>query len=99
MEAQDQVRTWYHGLEDAERNVDSLRAKALGSLQDAILALNASGATDDVRHYGDFVIALATRVARAAREGDLCGVGGELVSTHERSFIELLEVTIDSAGR
>jgi hypothetical protein len=99
MEAQDQVRTWYHGLEDAERNVDSLRAKALGSLQDAILALNACGATDDVRHYGEFVIALATRVARAAREGDLCGVGGELVSTHERSFIELLEVTIDSAGR
>ena len=99
MDAQDQVRTWYHGLGDAERNIDSLRAKALLSLQDAILALNTCGETDDVRHYGDFVIALATRVARAAREGDLFGVGGELVSTHERSFIELLEVTIDSAGR
>jgi len=99
MDAQDQVRTWYHGLEEAERNIDSLRAKALLSLQDAILALNTCGETDDVRHYGDFVIALATRVARAAREGDLFGVGGELVSTHERSFIELLEVTIDSAGR
>jgi hypothetical protein len=31
------------------------------------------------------------KVARAAKEGDLFGVGGELVSRAERQFIEQLE--------
>jgi hypothetical protein len=42
-------------------------------------------------HYGEFVLSLAMRVARAAREGDIMGIGGELVSEKERKFIERLD--------
>jgi hypothetical protein len=91
MAAQEQVRSWYHTLDDSERHAAKLQAKALVMFRDAVLTLQAHGEHDDVRHYCDFVIALATRVARSAREGDVLGVGGELVSGGERSFIALLE--------
>jgi hypothetical protein len=52
-----------------------------------------------VRYYCDFVITLATRVARTAREGDVLGIGGELVSSGERGFIALLEAAIAANGR
>ena len=47
----------------------------------------------------DFVLALATRVARSAREGDLLGIGGELVSSGERAFIALLEAATPGNSR
>lgn len=91
MHAQDEVRTWYYTLEDEHRQPDRLQAKALESLQHALDALKQHGSPDDLLHYGDFVMSVAMRVARAAREGDLFGVGGELVSRAERQFIERLE--------
>lgn len=99
MAAQDQLRSWYHGLEDAERDTANLQAKALAMFKDAIGMLEARGQRDDVRVYCDFVIALATRVARTAREGDMLGIGGELVSSGERSFIALLEAAMTADGR
>jgi hypothetical protein len=99
MHAQDQLRSWYHGLEEAERSVARLQAMALAMFKEAVGALRERGGHDDVRHYGDFVVGLAMRVARSAREGDVCGFGGELVSGDERSFIALLEATVETAGR
>jgi hypothetical protein len=99
MAAQDQVRSWYHGLEDSERHADSLQAKALAMFRDAVVTLQERGHHDDVRHYSDFVITLAVRVARTAREGDMLGIGGELVSSGERTFIELLEATLTTHVR
>jgi hypothetical protein len=94
MAAQEQVRSWYHTLDDSERHAATLQAKALTMFQEAVLTLRAHGHHEDVRQYSDFVIALATRVARTAREGDVLGIGGELVSGGERSFIALLEAAI-----
>ena len=99
MAAQDQVRAWYHGLEDSERHAANLQAKALAMFKDAVGTLQQRGHHDDVRLYCDFVIALATRVARTAREGDMLGIGGELVSSGERSFIALLEAATTANGR
>ena len=99
MAAQDQLRTWYHSLEDSERDVATLQAKALAMFKDAVGMLHERGQRDDVRLYCDFVIALATRVARTAREGDMLGIGGELVSSGERSFIALLEAATTANGR
>jgi hypothetical protein len=93
MAAQDQVRAWYHALEDAERHAAQLQAKALTMFHDAVITLHERGQHEDVRYYSDFVISLATRVARSAREADLFGFGGELVSGGERDFIALLEAT------
>ena len=36
MAAQEQVRRWYHGLEDSERHAANLQAKALAMFQDAV---------------------------------------------------------------
>ena len=100
MAAQAQLRSWYYELEDSERHAAALQAKALAMFKDAIAMLESRGHRDDVRVYCDFVIALATRVARTAREGDVLGIGGELVSGGERSFIALLEAaTTTSSGR
>jgi hypothetical protein len=60
-------------------------------MQHALDALKQHGGPDDLLHYGDFVMSVAMKVARAAKEGDVLGVGGELVSRAERQFIEQLE--------
>ena len=99
MDAQDQLRAWYHGLADSERNVAGMQTKALAMFKDAIVTLQERGEHDDVQCYCDFVVALATRVARTAREGDVLGMGGELVSSGERSFIALLEAAMARSGR
>ena len=99
MAAQEQLRSWYHGLEDSERDAPTLQAKALAMFKDAVGTLRERGQHDDVRLYCDFVIALATRVARTAREGDILGIGGELVSSGERAFIALLEAAMTTNGR
>jgi len=91
MHAQDDVRAWYYTLEDAHREPTRLQAKALESMQHALDALKQQGGPDDLLHYGDFVMSVAMKVARAAKEGDVFGVGGELVSRAERQFIEQLE--------
>lgn len=91
MHAQNDVRSWYYTLEDQHREPARLQEKALESMQHALDALKQHGSSDDLLHYGEFVMSVAMRVARAAREGDLFGVGGELVSRAERQFIEQLE--------
>jgi hypothetical protein len=99
MAAQDQLRAWYHGLDDSERHAANLQAKALAMFKDAVRMLAERGQNDDVRPYCDFVIGLANRVARSAREGDMLGVGGELISSGERTFIALLEAATSANGR
>ena len=91
MQAQDEIRSWYYTLEEVHRTPSSLQDKAIESMHHALDALGTHGGPEDLLHYADFVLSTATRVARAAREGDLFGVGGELISRQEREFIERLE--------
>jgi hypothetical protein len=91
MSAQDDIRRWYYTLEEPHRTPQSLQDKALETARHALEALGTHGTADDLMHYGEFVLSLANRVARAAREGDLMGIGGELVSSQERQFIERLD--------
>jgi hypothetical protein len=90
MKAQTDAREWYYTLPEDQRTAVTLRAKALESMERALDAISAHGGPEDRLHYVEFVVALATRVAKAAREGDLLGVGGALVSPDERDFIERL---------
>jgi hypothetical protein len=94
MQAQDDVRKWYYTLDEGHRTPDRLQEKALETAKHALEALGTHGSADDLMHYGEFVLSLATRVARAAREGDIMGIGGELVSEKERRFIERLDLLI-----
>lgn len=90
MAAQDEIRAWYLKVPDADRTPTTLAAKALESTQQAVAVLDAHGTHDDVLQYGDFLVATATRVARAAKEGDLFGAGGQLISGREKEFIDRL---------
>jgi hypothetical protein len=90
MQAQTDVRDWYYTVPDAQRTPGTLRTKALDSMGRALDAIGAHGTPEDRLHYVEFVVALANRVAKAAREGDVLGVGGELVSKDELDFIERL---------
>ena len=98
MHAQDEIRSWYYTLEDEHRHATRLQEKALESMQHALDALKQHGSPDDMLHYGDFVMSVAMKVARAAKEGDVLGVGGELVSRAERQFIEKLEGLAQTKG-
>ena len=91
MQAQKSIQSWYRSLAEVDRKPVSLQEKALDSMKGAIEVLRTKGGPDDVLQYSDFVRSLAMRVARAAREGDVLGVGGELVSAGERKFLERLE--------
>lgn len=91
MQAQDEIRSWYYTLEEVHRTPSNLQEKALESMHHALDAVGTHGGPEDLLHYADFVLSTASRVARAAREGDLFGVGGELISRKEREFIERLE--------
>ena len=91
MQAQTEVRSWYYTLQDEHRTPGTLQQKAIESMRNALDAIGTHGSPEDLLHYAEFVLSTANRVARAAREGDLFGVGGELVSRGEREFIEGLE--------
>jgi hypothetical protein len=94
MQAQDEIRSWYYTLEEIHRTPLNLQEKAIESMHHALDAVTTHGGPEDLLHYADFVLSTATRVARAAREGDLLGVGGELISRGEREFIDRLESTV-----
>jgi len=99
MHAQDDVRKWFYTLDEGHRTPDRLQEKALETAHHALEALGTHGSADDLLHYGEFVMSLAMRVARAAREGDMMGIGGELVSEKERKFIERLDQLIQERRR
>jgi hypothetical protein len=94
MHAQDDIRKWYYTLDESHRTPDRLQEKALETARHALEALGTHGSAEDLMHYSQFVQSLAMRVARAAREGDVMGVGGELVSEKERRFIDRLDQLI-----
>ncbi len=91
MQAQKSIQSWYRSLAEVDRKPVSLQEKALDSMKGAIDVLRAKGGPEDLLQYSDFVRSLAMRVARAAKEGDVLGVGGELVSAGERKFLDRLE--------
>lgn len=99
MRAQDEIRSWYYTLEEVHRTPANLQEKAIESMHHALDALDTHGGPEDLLHYAEFVVSTANRVARAAREGDIFGIGGELVSGGERSFIERLESLAQSRRR
>lgn len=91
MKAQDEIRALVHGLPDSQRTPARMQEQALASMGRALDAIAANGSPDDLSGYVDFVLATATRVAKAAREGDILGLGGKLVSQDESDFIARLE--------
>lgn len=91
MAAQDAVAEWLYRLADGDRTADFLQERALQSMSRALDVIAERGKGEDMILYTGFVLAMAMRVARAAREGDVLGIGGKRVSEGEASFIRKLE--------
>lgn len=91
MEAQDDIYRWFYRLADAERTPEGLQERALQAMSQALDVVAEHGKGEDVLAYTEFALMLATRVARAAREGDVMGLGGKRVSAAEAAFIRRLE--------
>jgi len=53
--------------------------------------LRVHGGELDRHAYREFVLGVARKVAEAAREGDILGLGGRLVSDAERQAIDAIE--------
>lgn len=98
MEAQESIRSWYYTLPDAERTPKRMQEKALESMREALAVLAARGKPEDLVLYREFVEALAMRVARAAREGDILGIDGVRISEGETEFIKKLRGLATPAG-
>lgn len=58
--------------------------------------LRSSGGDIDLYAYREFIMSVARSVAEAAREGDLLGLGGRLVSDAEREVIASVSAALSS---
>ena len=81
-------------VQDAQRTPMRMQEQALASLEDSLEIIGTHGTHDDLLQYSDFVVSLAMRVARSAKEGDLLGIGGQLVSAGEKAFIDQVESAV-----
>lgn len=90
MLAQDAVQRRLHRLPDTERTPAGLQELALQAMSQALDVVAGHGTDQDLREYAEFVQSLAHKVARAAREGDVLGIGGRRISGAEAAFLERL---------
>jgi hypothetical protein len=65
-------------------------------LQQAAAILREIGGELDLYAYRDFIMSVARKVAEAAREDDLFGLGGQLVSDAERDVVKLIAHALSS---
>jgi hypothetical protein len=66
---------------------ESLQAMAADKAGKAVATLKLKGAAGDLDAYRAFLVDLADRTAKAAKEGSFMGFGGERVSEGERTVI------------
>jgi hypothetical protein len=82
---------------------ESLQAMAADQSGKAVTTLKLKGAAGDLDAYRTFLVELADRTAKAAKEGSFLGFGGERLSEGERNVIarmpaELLLGFIEQTG-
>ena len=81
-------------LEGAMADTNDLN---LTSVRRAVELLRAKGGMHDIAAYRDFVLKVVHGVSSAAREGDVLGIGGEVVGDAERAVIQAIEGALASA--
>jgi hypothetical protein len=69
----------------------TLQQLAVDAVRQAVSVLNRQGGELDMFGYREFIRSVAKRVAEAAREHDILGLGGQLVSDGEREVITAIE--------
>ena len=62
----------------------------------ALNILKAKGSADDVSSYKTWLMDIADKISKSAKEGGFLGFGGELVSAGEQTFIQALKSATSS---
>ena len=62
----------------------------------AVNILKAKGSADDVSSYKTWLIDIADKISKSAKEGGFLGFGGELVSAGEQTFMQALKTATGS---
>ncbi len=68
--------------------------RARGAIARASTLLRERATEDELREWGDFVVALTEGVARAHREGGFLGIGGTEVSAAEHDALEAIALAL-----
>ena len=69
---------------------DQLQTAAAEKATAANALLKQKGSPDDLNAYRDFLVNIADKTAKAAKEGSFLGFGGEWVSEGERAVIKTI---------
>lgn len=93
-EGQRAIRAAVFARDPGHRGASDKEKLAIESLRRAVALLREQGGTHDLAAYQDFVLKVARGVAAAAREGDVLGIGGEVVGDAERAVLEAIEAAL-----
>lgn len=96
-EGQRAMRAALFARDPEHRGATDKEKLALGSISRAVALLRDKGAAHDLAAYRDFVLKVAHGVSTAAREGDVLGIGGEVVSEAERAVLQAIEDALAGA--
>ncbi len=77
---------------------EQLRTEGKQALQDAVALLGQKATAEEVEEYKQFVLALATRVASAHKEGGFLGAGGKAISDAEQTALDEISSTLGGAS-
>ena len=78
---------------------DELKTKGLERLGEAVALLDSKADAGEVEAYKRFVLAVATKVANAHREGGVLGMGGKPVSENEQRTLDEIASTLGVEGQ
>jgi hypothetical protein len=79
---------------EAFRSPEDLQRRGRERLREAVELLDAKASPSDVEDYKRFVLDLATRVARAHKEGGFLGMGGKEISPAEQTALDEIAATL-----
>lgn len=72
---------------EGAQNMDEAKSKMLGEVKQAVGIITEKGSPEEIAAYKKLMVAVAEKVANAAKEGGFMGIGGELVNAAEKSAI------------
>lgn len=91
------IRTAIFARDPEHRGATDKEKLALESIRRAVEVLRSKGGVHDLAAYRDFVVKVARGVSDAAKEGDVLGIGGEVVGDAERAVIQAIEGALAGA--
>ncbi len=75
------------GEGNREQQMANLKSAVLGHIRDVANLVSQKASPEEAKAYKQMIISVATKAAKASKEGGFLGFGGVLVSNAEQSFL------------